>query len=264
MDAIVTAMSQHLGYAGSFLVHGALVAAALAFAATPDPFMEPPPRGEVVITPGGAGGADGGPAPGPRGPSKPAPARFTPLRPIDADRVLRDYAESVQRAEAAAKARALADAGAVARPTSKPRPSTPAVNTMPAPGATRAIIGATMPVGDHLSPGGSGPTSGPSGRPGDANGVEVWSAGVRSAFAAAYAPRVRALGGTLPDEARGVVRIRISLTGDVAFDGWQEAPAAPALAAAVRQAVDAMGPVPAPPAGATVVVVPFAAQIDGR
>lgn len=239
------------------LAHGSLLAVALALAVKTG--GEPVVSGSEHVIEGDFGGSDSGVTPGVPGPPSARPPAWRNLKPIDAERVLRDYRATLTPSSIGSAD--VANRPVAPRPTSRAR----AVETRSttSQGGTPGHVGIVAVRVDSPTGGlGPGPERGriPGGGPGDPGAEITWAGAVRSAFVAAYLPRVRALGAEMvADTDKGEVRVGVSAAGLVSFAGWESEPSSPAVADAVRAAIAAMPPVGAPPGGGSVIVrIPFA------
>lgn len=253
------------GYLGSGVLHGFVVVGLVAGAWFARDLTLPAGKPEggpaIDLVPGPPGGTAGGPA-------RPAPAspRTLPtVETLEADALL-DRLNRARLAEERALRRS-----ATAKPVASPA-SAPASSVVPVPVAQAhpsgdrfvPIVGARVDSpGPAVGPGGTTP-AGARGGTGSAAADKAFAARVRERFAAVYGPLFESRGGTLQgSHDSGVVRLRVSATGIVAFVEWHVAPADARFEAIVRAAVAAMDRVDVPPSGSDrVLLLPVSGEIE--
>lgn len=255
-------MKLNSGYIVSGLVHGSIVAVSILVGMA---FVPKSPAGAetdagpvIVLDPSSGGGS------GPAGSSSVSkPVSFPPLKPMDARSILARYDQKLaeERVRNTPKPPRNPDVtsaspGGHVRPVS-PRPVESPVGNPSGSPRTTAPAGVTPGIAGVQISGSSGIGGTPGTAPGaggrqasPAGSLAVFATDLRAKFSEVYAPLFLAKGSELAtNTASAEVRLLVSPSGFVRFDGWEREPTEKLFADIIREAVSSMRPVMPPPEG---------------
>ncbi len=291
------------GYIGSFIVHLAVIGVAILFARMqPDPAREIEDQDPLLLEvwqgdgserdpgiPGQARGIAQGVSTGDKSKLGLGAKAMIRVKPLNADKLLKEMKAEEEKAaaESKAEAKAAAESTKATKTTpdekhsktspkeslddfnkSKPKGGKSTASGATASGATASAKSSGGPKGragiQGTSVGGEGTGHGTGkdgiGRPngkgrnggdgGSGNAEKLFAGDVNGKFADVFIPLFREQGGELSsDKDSGTVKVRVSPSGLVSFAGWFRRPSDPLVERLVIESIQKMRPVRTPPGG---------------
>lgn len=302
-------MRSDSGYIGSFLVHVAVIGVAILFAR-----MQPAPAREVEDQdpllleiwkgdgserdpgiPGQARGIAAGASNGDKSKMGLGAKGFTRVKPLNADKLLKEMKEADARAAAEAKAEAAKEAKTSAKTDSSSKSDKVSAKEKWSPeflknghsktGGSKTTSGSKSTSGSKGHSGihgssvgaeGTGHGTGKDGlgRPngkganggdgGSGNAEKLFAGDVKGKFADIFIPLFREQGGDLSsDKDSGIVKVLVSPSGLVSFAGWHRRPVDPLVERLVVESIQKMRPVRPPPGGEEIIVrIPVSGSVE--